>query len=565
MNKRTANIVVVVTLVFFSVLGTQALFHDGLYSAHDIWHQVARLHHYSTSVLNGQIFPNWISTMANGFGYPLFIFSYHIPWIFSIPFILIGFSVQTTLKILFFLSFVCSGFTFYLFMYEYTKNKLASTIASVTYLWAPYHFLTLFVSAAIGTAYAFIFLPLLFLSIVYLFKPEKEKMGVVVFALSFAGLMLAHLMTFIYILPFVGIFFVSQLLQHKTTVKELREKIVLGIAAGLLGIGLIAFYILPLVSYFPLIKAKTDSGGFSNIYSSNFVTLKQLVYSKWGFGPIISNAKDGEISLQIGVAQWLGVIAAIFYLLFGRLFDFIKVKSQLLIAFLVMFACSVFGMLDYSKPFWDFATHYISLDYPFRLLLVSVFVGSVLIGLVISFVKQVWLQAILVVCFLLVSLYTNKHHITVNMYTYFPTELYVRSEKTTNTFNEYLPTTASERLINIDNQPVVLSTPSATNVITHNRGMSFDINLENETDVLIRQFNFPGQTVYIDGQRSEHLTSPEGLIMLPAVQGIHRISVTYMDTLLMQIGKFFSLLSLLIITAIVFTYRKSKEQKNVKK
>lgn len=39
------------TILLFSLIGMEALFHPGLFTAHDIWHQVVRLYYYSQKVI----------------------------------------------------------------------------------------------------------------------------------------------------------------------------------------------------------------------------------------------------------------------------------------------------------------------------------------------------------------------------------------------------------------------------------------------------------------------------------------------------------------------------------
>lgn len=98
LKKYWIDLLIILT---FALIGMKALFHPGLFTAHDIWHQVARIYYYFQAVSDGQIPPYWISTLASGLGYPLFFFSYHLPWIISLPFLKVGFDIPSSLKILF--------------------------------------------------------------------------------------------------------------------------------------------------------------------------------------------------------------------------------------------------------------------------------------------------------------------------------------------------------------------------------------------------------------------------------------------------------------------------------
>ncbi|MBI4033251.1 MAG: hypothetical protein HY377_01945, partial [Candidatus Blackburnbacteria bacterium] len=60
MKRHTIPLVLILT---FSVIGMKALFHPDLFTAHDIWHQVARLYHYQSAAFGGQFPPYWISNL----------------------------------------------------------------------------------------------------------------------------------------------------------------------------------------------------------------------------------------------------------------------------------------------------------------------------------------------------------------------------------------------------------------------------------------------------------------------------------------------------------------------
>src|SRR5690348_9257713 len=105
-SSKIHEIISLTTITAFAILGMLALLHPGLFTAHDIYHQVVRIYYYYRSIIDGQIPPLWIMPLANGYGYPLFIFSYNLPWIIVLPFLLIGVSLYSSLKISFFLGFL---------------------------------------------------------------------------------------------------------------------------------------------------------------------------------------------------------------------------------------------------------------------------------------------------------------------------------------------------------------------------------------------------------------------------------------------------------------------------
>lgn len=578
--KIIKNHLLSILIIFLvGVFGARAFFHEGLYSAHDIWHQVARLYHYDKALADGQFMPTWVANMANGHGYPLFIFSYHVPWIFIKPFIYFGFSVENTLKTLFILGYVLSGLSFYVLANKIFKDKTIATISAITYLIAPYHFLSLFVSAAIGTVYQFLFLPLIFLGLIYCFEQENKK-GIMILSISVALSILTHLMTFVYIAIFAGLFGLFLIYQHEVYKSKNWFKLWPSIVGLLLGIALSAFYLIPLFAYLQNIKASTEDHGFATIYKGNFVSFKQLIYSPWGYGPIISNAKDGEISLQVGIIQWLGFLGALFALpavyvfisKFGLSKNDIKIRIDQIkeylphyIFYTTAFLLSLFLMLDYSKYFWDYANKITTLDYPFRLLLLSVFFGSLLLGFSIHFVNQIHknLKYLAILPIMFITFYTNKHHMKVNMYTDFPLDLYIAAEKTTNTFNEYLPAKAGGELLNV-HQPMIATASTTLNISdekTNTLGISFVVQSSQSAEISLRQFDFVGQTVKINGETIEHQSDDLGRIKIKIASGSSTVVTEYKKTTLMQMSLATTFIALAILVLILTLKDKLKDQK----
>src|SRR3990172_43959 len=197
MKKKSGDLSYLLAIVLFSILGMKALIAPGLFTAHDISHQVVRFFYYSQIVNGGQFPPYWIGRLANGFGYPLFFFSYHLPWIIGVALLKAGLDIPNALKTLLFLSYIGSGFTMYFFVKSLFKNRFSALLSSILYLWLPYHFLIIFVGASLGIAFVYIFLPLLFLGI-HLTR-DGSKIGIPILALGLSGLILSHIMHLIFL------------------------------------------------------------------------------------------------------------------------------------------------------------------------------------------------------------------------------------------------------------------------------------------------------------------------------------------------------------------------------
>ncbi len=567
-------------LILLGLYGIQALFHPGLYSAHDIWHQVARLYHYSAAVSDGATLPTWISTLANGYGYPLFYFSYHFPWLMGLPFIWLGFSIFSTLKILFGLAFMAAGFAMYWLAFVIFKNRIAALAVAGLYLISPYHFFTIFVSASIGTVFQFALLPLIVLGIFQTIREHKMS-GTLLLATTAAASILSHLMTFVFLVPYLTIYTLVLLIEQRHQTMLLFKSIKLLFTAALIALGLSAFYVIPTLLYLPLVRAGEGTANFQTLYLGGFVTLKQLLYSTWGFSPISENAATSDISFQIGIAQWLIIAATAFLLSFfailrllnnyrrrrveqskpfiflRRILDF-KFLSKFWATALVigsLLGLSIWLMLSSSILVWDLIARYFTLDFPFRYLIVAVFLASLLAGFVIGSLSTQSLKLFGLFCIIVIALYTNRNHIKVNMYTDYALQEYIGAELTTTTFHEYLPIAADSGNLQLS-QPQLIKDIPAEILYTSPTRLVIGVNIDGLRNAEVRQFDFPGQRVYINGKLLEREIDPGKLILFKLPKGYHTIEIRYQNPPIYYLGLLTS--SVTIIFVLIVLLRKPK-------
>lgn len=548
MKKDVINLIII---ILFSTLGMKALFHPGLFTAHDISHQVVRLYYYYQALNDGQFPPYWVGQLANGFGYPLFMFSYHLPWILGSLFMKSGVNISDAIKALFFVSYLISGLTMYFFISSLLKSRLAALVSALLYLWLPYHFMVVFVGASLGIAFVFIFIPLIFWGIHLIGREAKP--GVSVLSLGIAGVILSHIMHLVFLFPTVLIFTIWEVLNVKSRVKFSRN-ISYGIILAVL---VSSFYLIPAIFYRQFTKAPQESG-FSNLYERHFVNFNQILYSKWGFAPIVNNAKNGEVSFQLGISQWLAVVLLSLLLIIRKV---PRAKSNLSIFILFAFAFNIFLMLDYSKFVWSFLIRSVSVDFPFRLLLPASFISSVSAGIVIANTQKK-LQIFIAVFFIALALYTNRNHINVNLYTNYPVKTYLdlETEKTTNTFNEYLPVKADGKLLGRPWNEVMGDSLLASNTYQTTNLLKFNLKTDKEATFSAGQFFFPGQTLYMDNKITPINIDLDGRIYSTASRGTHIIEIKYEETTLIKISKVLTLIGILIFLFLFFREKNLREK-----
>lgn len=534
-NNKQQGLAVAVILLF-GLVGMKALLHPGLWTAHDIWHNVSRFYWYLMALKDGQILPGWIASLANGYGYPLFFFSYHLPWLVGALGVGLGLDIMLVFKWLYILAYLLSGLTVYGLGCQLFKSKLPAVVVSILYLWAPYHFLSVYVSASVGTVFAFWLLPLLFWGSEKI-KADQYKVGLIMIALSLAGIILSHLITVFLVMPFWLIW----------SIGRVRSKVGWLVGGVLMGVLLSAYYWLPAINLVKHTHSATSEGSIRNVYENYFPDIKQLLYSRWQYGPIVENIKQGEMSVQVGLAQWLAIVTLAGVLLWRHW----RERSDDMgegwwIIGLFVVGCLL--MLEVSKPLWKFINWLVVIDFPFRLLLVCVFFGSLAAGWIIYLIKDACWKKTMAILLVVLAIYSNRNHIKVNQYTNFQVNDYVTAELTTNTQNEYFPTDAKKSLLIKPYRLVTGKNMTERLINRDTRGIAMEVTAETDVEgISVGQLGFPGNNLYLDGERCQYDHDIEGLMQINLAKGAHLVETRYEAPLVVTMGKWVSMLSILIM------------------
>ena len=276
-------------------MGAKALLHSGFYTSHDGEHQLVRQYIFEQGLKDRQIPVRFNRQLYNGFGYPLFFFTYRLPFYFGEVFRFIGLSYADSIKSVFFIAFIASGLAMFWFARRW--GNLAGVISAILYMWAPYRFSVIFVRSALGEHMAAVFVPLLFASVI---AGKKKNVNFILGAASLAGLFLSHaMMAQMTLLAFIPWVLMSLRATEGSVAISLKmiQKIFL---MFILGIGLSAYYLIPAAAFRGLTQKLNP-----NYFTDHFVTLRQLIYSPWGYAFSMKGVENDGMSFQVGVAQWL--------------------------------------------------------------------------------------------------------------------------------------------------------------------------------------------------------------------------------------------------------------------
>lgn len=542
-------------------IGVKSLFHPGFYTSHDGRHQVVRLAHFQQGLLDGQFPVRWAGSAFNGYGYPLFIFTYRLPFWIAEFWYKVSNSLTESIKFTFILTYILSGFSMYWFANTIWKNRLGSFLAAILYLWAPYRFVDIYVRAALGEAVTFVFIPLFFLGTYYL--KINNKKGIPYFFLSIfalAGILLSHSMTlWLWSIP-LGLWIIFNLYLVKNK-KDYFQKLFLIFITTLL---LTSYYWLP--AFFEKQFTKFTSS-INDYYKSHFVTFSQLLYSKWGYGFSMGGTKNDGMSFQIGIAQWFVYLSAILSLIFiliknklrkivhffPSLLSSNKVTFIWLFYFMTIFLLAIYFMLERANWYYVLINKVMPVDIPWRFLGVTVFAISALAGGIISIIKNNLVKGIFIVLILILAFYGNRNHLNVNQYTYYSDSEYWQDQETSNEYNDYAPKWFINQNESKDVQLTTIQGIS-TNKLIERKSNFFRFYSEvqsNKAEIVTRVAYYPGWNILVDG-KTEQIAHKDGKIKVDLEKGNHLITLIFKETNLRLFSDWLSLITLFFLLGWVF-------------
>lgn len=560
MNRSTLISLFLITLI--SLYGVKALFHPGFYTSHDGEHQVLRLYHFDKAIKDGQIPPRWANyQILNGHGYPLFNFSYHAPWIMAEPLRLIGLSLTNTVKLMFVFTFLLSGLSMFFWLKELFA-EFPAFVGGILYLWAPYRFSNIFVRASLGEATVFMFVPMIFYGLEKI-KAKNSFIAVVVGAIGVGGLILSHaLASFVFVLPILLYLLTSLFLSTRKKVyfrapeasgarKDGRCRL-LGtqpfhrqggrhfLKASLLfllGFSLSAYYLLP--AFFEK-KFTKFSLMYPSMFADHFVTLKQLIYSRWGYGFSFPGVENDDMAFQIGVAHWLSIFFAIclmailIFLMKRKKFD--KRPFLLGVCLFLSFCFSILMMLKASEPLWRCVVRFVPYDFPWRFLGLAVFSSSFLATWLTFYLRKLKKKKVaLFLSLILIGLtfYANRNHLRVNQYLDHDEEYYEKITNSTSSYDELVPIWAKSEFFEqkSDLIEILKGEVDLENVKRKSDKISFTANTKDQDALLrITTLFFPGWKLFVNGKEREFNYQNSGMIEFKAPRGRSQVLLIFTKT-----------------------------------
>lgn len=514
----------------------------GLYQTHDSEFHVIRAMHFTNELVSGQFPVRIAPQLAYGYGYPVFNFFYPLPNYVTALFQIVGFTTVTSWKLMQILVTFTSLVIFYIWMKQHFDSK-SSLVATTLFALAPFRIVMLYVTGQIGGYYGLLFASLIGLGLYKLFQnpsTTKNKTGSIIVSIGIAGLITSHLLSvIIFFIPLFAYFL--YLLKTQYSLKKITQLTF----SVLLGIGLSAFYFIP----FMLEKSWITLGNTILIdYTDHFVSLKQLLYSPWGYGTSVAGTAD-TMSFQVGFALLLVLVVATVQILKKI---FVQKKKELFsVGLICVLLILVFLMTPAAAPFWQVIIPIQLIQFPWRLLASVLLVGSVLTAWSVFQVagKKQYLYIAVLILLNLLNIRNYLHPWPLN----WKTDVQLMQQKeyfgSTDISWELMPVTATktphepvEAVTNATQSGVVITNVSHPTKGTIKEVISFTATQSATLDLSV--WDLPVWKLKVNNQEVTHQTSDTGTILVPIDADSHTVELQLVKTATQKWSDFLSLVSL---------------------
>ena len=358
------------------------------WGAHDARNSVYFLFEFDRSIRDGILWPRWGPDWGFGYGYPFWNIYAPLAYYVGELAVLLGFEYTTAIKLVFALSILGSAASMYLFVRR-LLGTAGGLVASLIYVYAPYHLFDLYVRAALAESFAFVFIPLVFWGFFELMARPRAR-TLVATAFAYTGLVLTSNVLLVLITPCVLVYVaVLALWQawHKRTsnghtmgwmcIDGVRHALP-GIAAFLLGTGLQAIFLLPALAERNYVRLDQWFGG-RYAFGDDFVYFHQLFSPVWGFGASVPGPDD-KVGFQLGLLPL--VLFCLSFLTVARVRD--AVVRWTLRFWQVVTITAVFLMTPASSVVWHAIPLLTTVQFPWRLGILTTTGFAVLGGAVVA-------------------------------------------------------------------------------------------------------------------------------------------------------------------------------------
>jgi hypothetical protein len=573
------------------------------FGAHDAHHSVFFLVEFDQSLRDQFPWPVWSPDHALGFGYPLWLVYAPLSYYVAEAFHLLGMGFTAAVKATWALCFLVGAAGMYRLARRWWGSA-AALVAALAYTYAPYHLVQIYVRAALAEFAALAWFPWVLLAFVRLWEHPRPRRAALA-ALAFGALLLIHTVSALIFVPvllaFLGFKFAESLWTRKRqTVPQApavgsaaasppgQRPAVLWAALALALGGLLssAFWLPMFLERSLIVERQWVPSTYQ--YASNFVYPSQLFDPTWGYGYSVPGPNDG-MSFQLGVGIVVGAVigALAAFGLPGRArppagaAEEARLPYRAEALFLTGISLlAIFAMTPASQPVWDALPLVSLVQFPWRLLAVTVTTLALLAGAGVHWLEQRWpvvgspgpFAYVLALALVLASVFYASPELQAirpqdeSPIAVMEFELAYPDMRGSTAYAERQPADADSPLLPqyLAGEPLrraAIVSGSGEILEQSSRAASAYARVRADSDVRLRFYTyyFPGWRATVDGQAAVVAPDPpNGLIGLTLASGEHEVRLRFGPTPVRVLGAVLSVVALAAVLGLLWMERKGR-------
>ncbi len=522
----------------FTIFAVLPLLHPYFPNQEKGVNDILRLVELDTCIKDGVLFPRWFPDLYGGRGGLIFQFYAPLSYFVAEVFHLIGFDYANSIKTVFVMSFVLSAVFMYLFARRFVSESPAF-IASVLYVYAPYHLGDTYIRGDLAESLSFVLFPLILLTFHNLIQKKSDKY-VIIGGILYASLILTHNIMALIFTAFLVAYLTYFIFEGTLPLKKV-------VFVLLIGISLSAFFWIPALvekQYVHMYRIYSIHD-----YRVSFVPISWLVPSVYLL--TTRSIENPYVMLQFGI---VGIFLSMGAVLFAR--------SRYVSFIFFLLVVTTFFMTPYSEFFWENLPLIKYIQFPWRLFGIAAILTSILGAIFFEKLTNRVPDTKKIVISLLISLVivsASLNFIGPDGYIVIDKGISRDMIRTTQTnyagltyANEFIPLDAVFPNSTIKTKVSVVS-GYADFTVTEEKcsSLSFNTDAKEASILRINTFYFPGWTAYVDGKKEEVRVDSEGLMELDIEKGVHEIKVEFENTWVRTIATLISIISLAFLIILI--------------
>lgn len=557
MRISLKTIIIGIGFVLLMGIAVRPSFSSYLIGTSDGFAHKYRLENFHISREEGNLYPRWLGSSALGFGAPLFIFNYFVPYyVVNALYTLTG-TIQLASQWYAALTILASGIAMFL-VAKRLWGLWAGLVSAIVYTYAPYHLLTVYSYEAWGEMLAFMFPPLIlyFLYLTLKTSPSKRpyRIWYALTIVSWVLFLFTHNIAAYITSPMIMI--MGYLLSKKDS-----TSVFILLKIGGLALLISSFLHFPAITLAKTINVTAELTTVMAERSRNMAQLLSQVLTSWHTmaGQHIYY-REFTVGIPILAVSLISTVLVVWIWTKNRR------PQPFIISLLVMTWGSLFFMDPASTSLYVFRPLQYVL-YPYRFLFLTTFTGSLLAGYLS---KKSYLSGVIIVT-LAVLFGLPFTHPYLELFP-FPQSYFKKPQLITYavptlknmSIQEYLPATADMNFLMNEEQayihtgvlPQKFMLPEGTgqieSQIVKQESLSASLNTNVDTTLTVSTLYYPDWQATIDNRSTPMRHDTFGRITLPIPKGSHQVRLVFGRSVNEKIGIALSLLGIVMFLWTVF-------------